>query len=600
MKDPTMTNTLRLGLSGMTCPSCARHIEEGLRRVRGVRAVRVDYGAAQAEILTAPEGPPPAALIAAVEALGYGAALQPAAEQAEPPSPRPPAPSASPPAGASCRTEDTCREDACTEECTEDACTLPTPALARGRRRLVIIGSGGAGTAAALRAAEAGMEVSVIERGVTGGTCVNVGCVPSKILIAAARIQHHRTLSPFDAALPPAPPRAPDAARLQEMIGGRVALLRREKYETLLATLPHTRLLRGAARFTGPNRLEVIGAEEGPLSLPFDYALIATGARPALPALEGLETVPFWTSDEAVTAAEIPESLVILGGGNVAVELAQAFARLGSRVHLITRRGLLPGLDPAIGQGLAAVFAKEGITLHLHTTPQAVRATERGVAVRHGGGEVHGARLLVATGRRPATAELGLETLGVARDAAGAIVVDPYLRTSLPGLYAAGDCTTLPHYVYVAAKAGSIAVHNMLAAPGAEVPLDLAAMPAVVFTDPEIATVGLTEEAARRAGHDVAVRELPLAAVPRALANFETEGFIKMVAEAETGRLLGVQALAAGAGEFITTAALALRAGLDAAALADMLFPYLTMAEGLKLAAQSFTRDVARLSCCAA
>ncbi len=384
------------------------------------------------------------------------------------------------------------------------------------------------------------------------------------------------------------------------MMEARIEALRREKYETLLTTTPGIRLVRGTARFIAADALEIDEAGVGTFRLPFDRALVATGAAPVIPDIPGIREVAFWTSTEALAATKLPESLAILGGGNVAVELAQAFARLGTEVHLITRRGLLSALDPAIGAGLAEAFRAEGIALHLHTTPLAVREEGGGVALRLPEGELRAARLLVATGRRPQTAALGLARAGVECDEAGAIRVDAALRTTAPGIFAAGDCTTLPHYVYVAAASGSVAAHNMLAPDAEAQRLDLAAMPAVVFTDPEVATVGLAEAEARRRGLAVEVRTLPLEAVPRALANFDTRGFVKLVAEQGSGRLLGVQALAAGAREFITTAALALRAGLSVGALGEMLFPYLTMAEGLKLAAQSFSRDITRLSCCAA
>ena len=211
-------------------------------------------------------------------------------------------------------------------------------------------------------------------------------------------------------------------------------------------------------------------------------------------------------------------------------------------------------------------------------------------------GEQRADRLLVATGRTPNTRGLHLEAAGVKVDEQGAIVVDDHMRTSVPNIYAAGDCTTQPQFVYVAAAAGTRAAINMA---GGDAALDLSAMPAVAFTDPQIATVGLSEAEAHRSGIETDSRTLTLDNVPRALVNFDTRGFIKLVAEAGTGRLLGVQAVAAEAGELIQTAAIAIRAGMTVHDLADQLFPYLTMVEALKLAAQTFTKDVKQLSCCA-
>jgi mercuric reductase len=205
-------------------------------------------------------------------------------------------------------------------------------------------------------------------------------------------------------------------------------------------------------------------------------------------------------------------------------------------------------------------------------------------------------RLLVATGRAPNTRGLNLDAIGVTLDARGAIVVDDHLRTSVPHVFAAGDCIDRPQFVYVAASAGTRAAFNMM---GGDATLDLTTMPAVVFTDPQVATVGLSDAEVHLQNIETDTRTLPLDAVPRALVNFDTRGFIKLVAEAGTGRLLGVQAVAPQAGEIIQAAALAIRARMTVHDLADQLFPYLTMVEGLKLAAQTFTKDVRQLSCCA-
>ncbi|EQD61110.1 Mercuric reductase MerA [mine drainage metagenome] len=211
-------------------------------------------------------------------------------------------------------------------------------------------------------------------------------------------------------------------------------------------------------------------------------------------------------------------------------------------------------------------------------------------------GDIQAERLLVATGRAPNTRDLNLQVAGVKTDARGAIVVNDHLRSNVAHIYAAGDCTDQPQFVYVAAAGGTRAAINML---GGDAALDLSAMPAVVFTEPQVATVGLSEAAAHLRNIETDSRTLALDNVPRALANFDTRGFIKLVAEAGSGRLIGVQAVAAEAGELIQTAALAIHKRMTVQELADQLFPYLTMVEGLKLAAQTFTKDIAQLSCCA-
>ncbi|MEA3275026.1 MAG: FAD-dependent oxidoreductase, partial [Pseudomonadota bacterium] len=252
--------------------------------------------------------------------------------------------------------------------------------------------------------------------------------------------------------------------------------------------------------------------------------------------------------------------------------------------------------DPALGETLARVFEEEGARVLLHTLPDEVTHDGREFILLSQAGEIRAERLLVATGRQPNTEQLGLEKIGVRTGLNGAVVIDDHMRTSVDHVFAAGDCTDRPQYVYVAAAAGTRAAINMT---GGEAALDLTAMPAVVFTEPAVGTVGLTESQARARGIETDSRTLDLENVPRALANFDTRGFIKLVAEKDGGRLIGAQVLTAEAGEVIQTAALAIRNGMTVQQLADLLFPYLTMVEGVKLCAQTFTKDVKQLSCCA-
>ncbi len=315
-----------------------------------------------------------------------------------------------------------------------------------------------------------------------------------------------------------------------------------------------------------------------------------------MPPIPGLEGTPYWTSTEALASDTIPERLAVIGSSLVAVELAQAFARLGSKVTMLVRSTLLSRADPAIGEAVTAVFRAEGIEVLGHREASQVTYADGEFRLTTALAELRSDRLLIAAGRTPNTRGLTLEAAGVAVNARGAVVIDNAMRTSTPHIYAAGDCTDKPQFVYVAAAAGAGAAINML---GGDAALDLAAMPAVVFTDPQVATVGYSEVTARHEGIQTDSRMLTLDNVPRARANFDTRGFIKLVAEAASGRLIGVQAVAAGAGELIQTAALAIRARMTVHELADQLFPYLTMVEGLKLAAQTFTKDVSQLSCCA-
>nr|HNH52084.1 FAD-dependent oxidoreductase [Nitrosomonas sp.] len=273
-----------------------------------------------------------------------------------------------------------------------------------------------------------------------------------------------------------------------------------------------------------------------------------------------------------------------------------AFARLGSQVTILARSTLFFREDPAISETITAAFRTEGIKVLEHTQASHAAYVDGEFVLTTEHGIVSADKLLIATGRAANTHGLTLEAAGVTVNGHGAIVIDKSMRTSSPHIYAAGDCTDQPQFVYVAAAAGTRAAINMA---GGEAVLDLTAMPAVVFTDPQVATVGYSEAEAHLKGIETNSRTLTLDNVPRALVNFDTRGFIKLVADAGSGRLIGVQAVTPEAGELIQTAAFAIRTRMTVQELADQLFPYLTMVEGLKLAAQTFSKDVKQLSCCA-
>lgn len=538
---------ISLKITGMTCGSCAAHVKKALEKVDGVESAEVAFpeGVAKISMLN---GGAVEALSAAVSKLGYSSTVA----------------------------------------------NQPTASSTRGLH-IAIIGSGGAAMAAALKAVEQGARVTLIESGTIGGTCVNVGCVPSKIMIRAAHVAHLRRESPFDAGISSVNP-VIRRDRLLSQQQARVDELRQAKYENILEANPAIAVERGRARFKNASTLLVSETGGSEHEVAFDRCLIATGASAAQPDIPGLEGLPYWTSTEALASDAIPTSLAVIGASVVAVELAQAFARLGSKVTVLARRSLFVRDDPAIGEAITAALRLEGVDVWENTQASHVSHADGAYILATERGELSVERLLVATGRVSNTQSLGLDAAGVKMSSNGTIIVDKGMRTSAPGIYAAGDCTDQPQFVYVAAAAGTRAAINMT---GGEAELDLTAMPTVVFTDPQIATVGLDESQAQRLGIQTDSRLLTLDNVPRALANFDTRGFIKLVAEVGTGRLLGVQAVAPEAGELIQTAAIAIRMGMTVRELADQLFPYLTMVEGIKLAAQTFTKDVKQLSCCA-
>lgn len=459
---------------------------------------------------------------------------------------------------------------------------------------IAVIGSGGAAMAAALKSTERGARVTLIEHGTIGGTCVNIGCVPSKIMIRAANVAHQRRISPFDKGITATEPSI-DRPLLLAQQQARVDELRRDKYESILEDNSAITVMRGEARFIDANTVQVTAPDGTKREVRFDRAFIGTGARATIPPVPGLSDTPYWTSTTALASETIPDRLVVIGASVVAVELAQAFARLGSEVTILARSRLFSREDPAVGEAIETAFQAEGIKVLNSTQASQISYSNEEFVLATNAGKLRADRLLVAVGRTPNTNRLNLETIGVETDR-GSIVVDEQLKTWVPGIYASGDCTNQPQFVYVAAAGGSRAAVNMT---GGDARLDLSVMPEVVFTDPQIATVGLSEADAEARGYVTDSRTLTLDNVPRALVNFDTGGFIKMVTERESGRLLGVQSVAGEAGELIQTALMALRARMTVNEIADELFPYLTMVEGLKLCAQTFTKDVKQLSCCA-
>ena len=479
-----------------------------------------------------------------------------------------------------------------------DACTTHDRCAVSGARKstpdLVVIGAGSAGFSAAIRASELGASVALIGAGTIGGTCVNIGCVPSKTLIRAAETLHQaRAASRFAGIAANA--HLTDWAALMAQKDALVAGMREAKYAALLPAYEGIRYVEGAARFT-PDGL-IAGEEHFPAA----RVVIATGAAPAVPPIPGIGDVAYLTSTTALALDCLPRSLLVIGGGVIGCELGQMFARFGVTVTIVCRSHLLPGFEPELAEALTDCLRAEGIAVRCGLRYRRIRRAEAGIALDltvAGQPETIAAeRVLVATGRTPNTERLDLGAAGIGMDARGAIVVDAFLATSRPGVYAAGDVTGRDEYVYMAAYGAKLAAENALG--GNARRYDASAMPEVVFTDPQAARVGLTEAAARAAGLAVRTVTLKLDQVPRALAARDTRGLIKLVAEEGSLRLLGAQILAPEGADAIQTAVLAIKHRLTVADLAGTLFPYLTTVEGLKLAALGFARDVTKLSCCA-
>jgi len=472
----------------------------------------------------------------------------------------------------------------------KDDCCAP-----KGGFDLAVIGAGSAGFSAAITAAEGGKRVALIGHGTIGGTCVNVGCVPSKTMIRAAEAVHGaRAASRFPGLSGEA--QVADWAALVAAKDDLVAALRQKKYADLLPGYDGVTYVD-----EGPARLAPDGVDVGARRITAPKVIVTTGGRPAVPDIPGIRDVPTLDSTSLLELDQLPESLIFLGGGYIGVELAQMMARMDTRVTIVCRSRLLPRTEPEVSEALTGALRAEGLTILDGATYHAARRDSGravlSVTVDGAERDLTADRLVVTTGRAPNTEGLGLSEIGVETDTRGAIVVGDDMQTTKPGIFAAGDVTDRDQFVYMAAYGAKLAARNAVL-DGAE-HYDDAAMPWVVFTDPQVAGVGLTEVQARATGHDVKTSVLALDNVPRALAARDTRGLIKLVADAATDRLLGGVIMAPEGADSVQTLAVALKAGMTTKALGETIFPYLTTVEGLKLAAQTFDKDVAKLSCCA-
>ena len=479
----------------------------------------------------------------------------------------------------------------------------------------LILGSGSTAFAAAIRASDLGARVAMVERRTLGGTCANRGCLPSKNLIEAARIVHEAA-HPRYTGLAPATVGV-DFGALVAQKDDVVREYRAKKYASVAGGLTDLELLEGDAVFVDPHTIALgdrrVAGDRGATGdrrVAGDRILVATGSRPTIPPIPGLDTVPYLTSDlldadEAGRLTDLPASLVVLGGGYVAVELAQLFSRLGSAVTIVARSGLLSGYEPELGRTLGEVFVGEGIEVLSHARVERVSGDGHGVAlaveIPDGERIVRAERLLVATGRTPNTETLGLERAGVAFDPGGFVVVDTELRTNQPHIWAAGDVIGRQHGSQMAtpvgARQGRIVAENAFAEAGQR--FNGMVVPRAIFTDPPIAVVGLTEAEALARHYPAVAATTPLIYVPRAGAVHRTTGFVKFVAATIDERVLGVHVIGEAAPEIIHEAAMAMKFKATLADFIELIHVYPTMSEALKIGAQAFSRDVSKLSCCA-
>lgn len=552
------TDQITLNIEGMTCDHCAQKITKALGEIKGIEKVTVP-GWQWGKAIVIASGVDDETLINAVEAAGYKASIEKHIPYEMP------------------------------------SVSAGKEALGKEEFDLLIVGGGSAGFAAAIKGAELGAKVAIVEKGTIGGTCVNVGCVPSKTLIRAAEICFRASYSAFEGlpkCLPPS-----DWKRVVEQKDELVTSLRQGKYLNVLDAYPNISLIRGEAVFTGRKEIKINGNMYRPTKI-----IVATGASPWIPSIPGLDKVRFLDSTAALSLSSLPKSIIVLGSGPIGLELSQLFTRFGIRVTILEKGPrIASNEEPEISDALAEYLMEEGINIYSNININSV--SEEGGNIRvfierdKESMTIEAESLLVATGRRANTKGMGLEAAGIALGSKGEVVVNEYLQTANPDVYSAGDAAGDPMFVYVAAYAGGLAADNALKGNIKE--YDTSNLPSVTFTDPQVASVGLTEAQGKEKGLDIKTSVIRLKDVPRALANRDTKGLIKLVAEKGSDRLLGAHVLAADAGEIIQEVTLAIRFNLKVKDIVETFHPYLTMVEGIKIAALSFEKDVARLSCCA-
>lgn len=460
---------------------------------------------------------------------------------------------------------------------------------------LIIIGGGAGAFAAAIRANELRAKTALVNKGLPlGGTCVNVGCVPSKTLIHAGEVLHlaknhgipgiELEIKSFD---------------FQKVVQDEIALVERlknDKYEQTLKSLKNVDFIDGKARFASPTEIEVNGKK-----LTANKFIIAVGSTANVPPIEGIQEVGYLTHIEALKLEKQPKELIIVGAGAIGLEFAQMYSRLGAKVVLLEYGSQIFRGEPELTNRLAEILTKEGITIHTNAkaTKARVENGKKILTFEVGGkaNEVSADEILLAAGKTPNTKDLDVDKAGIEIDKKQAIAVNEFFQTSQPNIYAVGDVVNLPlRQEPSAGREGTLAAENSLT--GAKNSIDYNAVPWTIFTDPQLAGVGFTEEAQLKAMGACACRTVSFADLPKAMIMKRTEGLIKMTIHPKTKQILGVHILAPNAGEIITQAMTLIKNKNTIDDVINSLPMFPTLSEAIKLVALSFTRDISKLSCC--
>jgi pyruvate/2-oxoglutarate dehydrogenase complex dihydrolipoamide dehydrogenase (E3) component len=439
----------------------------------------------------------------------------------------------------------------------------------------IVIGSGQAGNPLSQKLADRGWSVALIEQDLLGGTCINTGCTPTKTMVASAQVAHY----------------ARNAGRWGVKVGGvavdlpavvarkeRIVEQWRSGIDRKIEERKTLRLHRGHGRFTGPHEIRV-----GDETLSSEHIFINTGSRPAVPPIEGLDQVGFLDNASIMQLQQCPEHLIVLGGGYVGLEFGQMFRRFGSRVTVIQRgEQILPLEDADVVEALQAALEAEGVRFVLNATTRRVAKRDNGVSLEiesRGAVEtLNGSHLLLATGRRPNTDDLGLSSAGVQTDERGFVRVNDRLETSVPGIWALGDVKGGPAFTHISYNDYQIVYANLME--GGTRTTDHRLVPYAVFTDPQLGRVGLTEKEARATGRPIKVGKIPMSWVARAIEREETAGLMKLVVDAATDQILGAAILGLEGGELVQILHAVMLARAPYTLLKGAIYIHPTLAEG--------------------
>jgi mercuric reductase len=475
---------------------------------------------------------------------------------------------------------------------------------------LVILGGGAAAFAAITEASERGLSTAMVNTGLPiGGTCVNVGCVPSKHLLAVSENAATPRENPFDAVQYSEGEPTVDWAVALDGTDELVEEFRQENYVDVAEHF-ETDIYEGYGQLVDDTTIEVVGGADEGARITGEKALVATGSSPWAPPIDGLDEVDYYTSESILEERDLPERIVIIGGGYIALEWGQILHRVGVEVTILQRsERVLSGMEGQLGREMQRAFEEEGIEVITGNDFQRVRAqtTDGGYEGRQSGVAVEttvdgtertvtGDALFVATGVQPNSEGIGLESVGVKTNDDGTINVDRHFQTTNPDIYAAGDVIGEPELETVAAKEGNHAVKNAFGDGG--VTIDYDTVPAVVFTSPEVAAVGTTEREYMDQHGTCTCRTVQMEDVPRAKAVEDTDGLVQVVKHHESDEIVGVHMVGPRTADMIVEATLAVKFGLTVDDIIDTVHPFPTFSEAFKHACQAFRRDTSTMSCC--